>query len=170
VRPDPQARAEPGGDLLGRVADGDVEAFAVLYHRYAHPIFGLALRRLRHRGRAEHATEDAFAAIWRAAGTFDTARDSRVQWLFTIARSSILGQSRSAAPSQWDADDAWLAFRVHAALGDLPEPERIALELSYWSGRSRAEIAELLGIPLELVEARTRAALARLVVLLDRVG
>ena len=43
------------GDLLLLIADGDSSAFDVLYRRYSRPVFGLALRLLRDRSRAEDA-------------------------------------------------------------------------------------------------------------------
>jgi RNA polymerase sigma-70 factor (ECF subfamily) len=51
---------------------------------------------------------------------------------------------------------------VHAALADLPDSERVVLELAYWGERSQSEIAEFLGIPLGTVKTRTRTGLARL--------
>lgn len=162
----PNPDAVDDSDLLGRIAEGDVEAFAVLYRRYVRPVFGLALSRLHDRKHAERATLDAFVAIWRAAATVVPERGSRARWVFTVAGQSILGQSRVARRTQPDAED-WLVFRVHAAVAELPEPDRVALELAYWSGHSRPEIADLLGIPLDLVDTRTRRALARLVVQLE---
>ena len=38
--------------------------------RYARPVLGLALRRLGDRGRAEDATQEAFASVWRAARSY----------------------------------------------------------------------------------------------------
>jgi RNA polymerase sigma-70 factor, ECF subfamily len=52
----------------------------------------------------------------------------------------------------------------------LPEQERVPLELAYWGGRSRSEIAELLGLPLGTVTIRTRSALAHLAVRLEGLG
>ena len=77
-----------------------------------------------------------------------------------VGRSSSL---RAELP----AEDGWLAFRVHAAVAELPEQERVPLELAYWGGRSQSEIAELLGLPLGTVKTRTRSALARLAVRLE---
>ena len=55
------------GELIRRTGDGDRNAFEVLYRRYSRPVFGLALRRLGDRGRAEDAVQETFASIWRAA-------------------------------------------------------------------------------------------------------
>src|SRR5256714_15130000 len=56
-------------ELLVRVADRDRAAFELLYHRYVRSMFGLALRRLRDRQRAEDAFQETFAAVWRSAGS-----------------------------------------------------------------------------------------------------
>src|SRR6185437_9869868 len=58
------------GELIRRTGDGDRSAFEVLYRRYARPVFGLALRRLGDRGRAEDAVQETFASIWRAARSY----------------------------------------------------------------------------------------------------
>src|SRR5262249_10609598 len=54
--------AEEGtdGELLVRIADGDRVAFDGLYRRYVRSMFGLALRRLGDRGRAEDAVQETF--------------------------------------------------------------------------------------------------------------
>src|SRR3981081_3585865 len=61
---------ESDTDLLVRVADRDREAFELLYARYVRPVFGLALRRLRDRQRAEDAVQETFAAVWRSAQSY----------------------------------------------------------------------------------------------------
>lgn len=185
VRADLHVVSDSDGELLCRIAERDLEAFEVLYRRYARPVYGLALRRLRDRGRAEDATQEAFAAVWRSAATYVPARGGGARWLFTVARNAVVDHARRAVRAQLvastelpevasgepgpesAAEDGWLAFRVQAAVAELPERERLPLELAYWGGRSQSEIAELLDLPLGTVKTRTRSALARLAVRLE---
>ena len=169
------------GELIERVAGGDRDAFEELYRRYARPVLGLALRRLGDRGRAEDATQDAFAAIWRSAASYDSGRGQGGAWLYTVARNAIVDGARRRpeppieAPDEASgesgpeerAEESWLSWRVHAALEHLPEHERPVIELAYWSGLSQSEISELLHVPLGTVKTRTRTALARLADLLE---
>ncbi len=65
------------------------------------------------------------------------------------------------------AETAYVAWRVHRALEELPRREREVLELAYWSGLSQSEVAEFLHLPLGTVKTRTRSALARMSELLE---
>ena len=154
---------------------GDRGAFEVLYRRYARPVFGLALRRLGDRGRAEDAVQETFASIWRVGPSYRPERGPGAPWLYAVARNAIIdrGRARTEPPAE-APDDAprpdagpaeraeagWTAWRVHRALEELNANERKVIELAYWSGLSQREIAEYLGIPLGTVKTRTRAALA----------
>ena len=164
------------GELIQRAADGDRSAFELLYQRYARPVFGLALRRLGDRGRAEDAVQETFASIWRSAGTYRPDRGPGAPWLYAVARNAIVDRARNrteipadipdepaheAGPAE-QAEQGWVSWRVHRALEELNEREREVISLAYWSGLSQSEVAEFLGIPLGTVKTRTRAALARL--------
>ncbi len=165
------------GALIQRVADRDRGAFEELYRRFARPVLGLALRRIRDRGRAEDAVQETFAALWRSAGRYDARRGPGGAWLYAVARNAIVDVLRktpeaatatapeladpSASP-ETEAEAAWLSWRVHAAIEQLPDEQRGPIELAYWGGLSQSEIARFLGIPLGTVKTRTRSALARL--------
>jgi RNA polymerase sigma-70 factor (ECF subfamily) len=170
------------GDLLRRIADGDTAAFEILYRRYARPILGLALRMLRDRSRAEDAVQETFAAIWRSAASYRPERGPGAPWLYAVARNAIIDRTRgrrdatfadapdeaSSEPGPGDrVESAYVSWRVHRAVEDLPEHEREVLELAYWGGLSQSEVAQFLGIPLGTVKTRTRSGLARLADLLE---
>ena len=169
------------GELIERVGDGDRDAFEELYRRYTRPVLALALRRLGDRGRAEDALQEAFAAIWRSASSYDRERGQGGAWLYTVARNAIVDGARKRPEPPMDAPEepspaegpderaeaSWLAWRVHSAIELLPDHERPVIELAYWGGLSQREISEFLGVPLGTVKTRTRAALARLADLLE---
>jgi RNA polymerase sigma-70 factor (ECF subfamily) len=185
VRLEPSAGAEgrvTDGDLLQRIADGDSAAFDILYRRFARPLYGLALRMLRDRSRAEDAVQETFAAIWRSAGSYRPERGPGAPWLYAVARNAIVDRARvrgeatfadppeAVAPDAGPEDQAqstYVAWRVHRAVQDLPEHEQEVLQLAYWGGLSQSEVARLLDIPLGTVKTRTRSGLARLADLLE---
>lgn len=165
------------GTLIEGVAAQEREAFEELYHRFARPVLGLALRRLGDRGRAEDSVQEVFAAVWRSAASYDHKRGPGGAWLYTIARNAIVdAQRRRPAPTMADppevvstsptpdeeAEASWNAWRVHRALETLPEHERAVIDLAYFSGLSQSEIAGFLQVPLGTVKTRTRSGLARL--------
>src|SRR6186997_780482 len=175
--------AEPmtNGELIARVGEGDSGAFELLYRRYARPVFALALRRLGDRGRAEDAVQETFASVWRSARSYRQERGPGAPWLYAVARNAIVDRRRAlgeppAEPVDEAAKDpgpperaesSWTAWRVHRALGELPDNERQLIELAYWGGLSQSEIAQFLDVPLGTVKTRTRSALARLADLLE---
>ena len=170
------------GELLSRIADGDSAAFDTLYRRFARPVFGLALRLLRDRSRAEDAVQETFAAIWRSASSYRPERGTGAPWLYAVARNAIVDRARArrdttfaeppdeASPFPGPAERAessYVSWRVHRAVQDLPQAERDVLELAYWGELSQSEVAHFLGIPLGTVKTRTRTGLARLADLLE---
>src|SRR3954462_8759571 len=92
-------------ELLLRVADRDREAFELLYHRYVRPVFGLALRRLRDRQRAEDAVQETFAAVWRSAASYRPDRGPAAPWLYAIARNAIVDRFRAKADPTGEVPD-----------------------------------------------------------------
>lgn len=185
-RTDSLGQAENGaalsdGELLARTGTGDRAAFEALYQRYSRSVFGLALRRLGDRGRAEDAVQETFVSIWRAARTYKPERGPGAPWLYAVARNAIIDRSRArnepavevpdeasleAGPAD-RAEESWTQWRIHRALEELTEEEREVISLAYWSGLSQSEVADSLGIPLGTVKTRTRRALQRLADVLE---
>src|SRR5438067_3495337 len=177
----PDERGQSDGDLIRLVAGRDANAFEELYHRYARPVFGLALRRLGDRMRAEDAVQETFAAIWRSARTYRPERGPGAPWLYAIARNAIVDRARGRSDLLAEVPDtaslelgpperaetSYVSWRVHRAREDLPRNERDVIELAYYGGLSQSEVADFLGIPLGTVKTRTRSALGRLAGVLE---
>src|ERR1700682_2318553 len=118
------------GELIQRTGAGDRPAYEKLYKRYARPVFGLALRRLGDRGRAEDAVQETFVSIWRSAGTYKPERGPGAPGLYGVARNAIADRSRARTEPAAEAPDeasldrgpderaeaAWVQWRVHRAL------------------------------------------------------
>lgn len=170
-RPRGPATGPGDAELFRMVAEGSETAFEALWHRYGAAVYTLCRRILHDDELAEDATQEAFARAWRAAGSVDPRRGPPAGWLMTVARNAAINIARMRSPeplpevdraeepSEQDAvDRVW----IHGALTRLPEREREALELAYFSDLSHAQVAARLGVPLGTVKARIRRGLARL--------
>jgi RNA polymerase sigma-70 factor (ECF subfamily) len=171
--------------LVALVARGEEDALAELYDRIGRIAYGLAFRVLRSEQLAEDAVQEGFLAVWRSAVTFRAERAKASTWILTLVhrravdlvrreerrRAEPLGdETASVASGETTEEAAWLRFereRVQAALKELPDAQREALELAYYGGFSQSELADRLGVPLGTIKSRMFAGLARLRELLD---
>jgi RNA polymerase sigma-70 factor (ECF subfamily) len=156
---------------LVRIAEGDGQALAELYDRHARLVFSLALRILQDRADAEDIVQDVFAQVWAQARRYDPARGAVAAWMLTLARSRAIDRLRarrarpetaaeaSAAESMPSAEQV---MRLQQALEELPEGQRVALELAYYEGLTHVEVAARLGEPLGTIKTRIRQAVIRL--------
>jgi RNA polymerase sigma factor (sigma-70 family) len=164
--------------LLALVARSDETALAELYDRFGRQAYGLALRILRDAALAQDAVQEAFLAAWRTAASYDARRAKASTWILTIAHRRAVDlvrreERRRGAPLDdapvpaGDATDeeAWVRERrraVQAALAQLPQDQREALELAYYGGLTQSELAERLGVPLGTIKSRMFAGLSKL--------
>jgi RNA polymerase sigma-70 factor (ECF subfamily) len=172
---------DAGIELLGRLADGDMDAAGELYDRYGGQVYALARRIVRDEGDAEDIVQEVFSQAWRTADRYQSVRASVIGWLLMMTRTRAIDRlrARQARPdmrpaslpdtlagSEPPASDLLLASeqagRVRDALLALPGPQRTALELAYYEGLTQAEIASHLSEPLGTVKTRMRTALSTL--------
>jgi RNA polymerase sigma factor (sigma-70 family) len=161
-------------------------ALAELYDRYGRPAYGLALRVLRDEALAEDAVQEAFLAIWRTASRFVPERGKASTWILTLVHRRAVDLVRREERRRADTlehtpepsggavdEEAWLRLqreRVQAALRQLPDQQREAIELAYYGGFTQSELAERLGQPLGTIKSRMFMGLARLRELLGEPG
>jgi RNA polymerase sigma-70 factor (ECF subfamily) len=173
--------------VVALVARADDTALAELYDRFGRVAYGVALRILRDEKLAEDAVQEGFLTAWRTADRFRPERAKASTWLLTLVhrravdlvrredrrRAEPLPETVEPAPSESAEEDAWLRFereRVQAALRQLPDQQREALELAYYGGFSQSELAERLGEPVGTIKSRMFTGLARLRELLAEPG
>ncbi|MGE0741216.1 MAG: sigma-70 family RNA polymerase sigma factor [Hyphomonadaceae bacterium] len=167
-------------ELIGRVARGDREAFAVVFGRYAGRVKGYLMRLGAPGAVAEDLAQDAMVSVWRRAASFDAAKAKASTWIFVIARNAWIDRLRREkvelayrgavivdeesdaegpddAAARGDAED-----KMKAALALLSEEQRRVVQLSFFEDRPHSEIAERLALPLGTVKSRLRLALIKL--------
>jgi RNA polymerase sigma-70 factor (ECF subfamily) len=167
----------PDDRILQRLVNGDTEALADLYDRYAAVVCGIARRILKDGNAAEDVVQTVFLQVWRQADRYDAARGTVVAWLCTLARTRALDALRKRSSRRENLRDvvheathvptALDRLAVHQALDSLSASQRLTLELAYFEGLTQVEIAQQLGQPLGTVKTRARTALQRLRSLLE---
>jgi RNA polymerase sigma-70 factor, ECF subfamily len=192
ARTDPQGspplEADEPADaaLVAAVRNGDQQALASLYDRYADRVLGLAVRIVRSRPEAEAVVSDVFLELWRRPERFDQSLGEFRPYLLLLTRSRAIDRLRATATRaaktreaagqvasgtyQQDAasspSNAVIAKErqrlVRDAVASLDEDQRAPLMLSFFEGLSHREVADQLGQPLGTVKTRIRAALHKL--------
>jgi RNA polymerase sigma-70 factor (ECF subfamily) len=170
-------------DLIAMAQRGDIAAFEVLYDRHKGPAYSLARRITGSDGNADDVVQETFVSVWRSIERYDPRRASVRTWLMRIVHRRAIDQLRSQmvhakrrADGEGLVDDLAAkdpvpetltlaneqSAEVRDALSDLPEDQRKVIELSYFSGFSQTEIAEMTGQPLGTVKGRMRLGLEKM--------
>jgi RNA polymerase sigma-70 factor (ECF subfamily) len=168
-------------DLLGRVGDGDQEAFGELYDQLAPRVLGLVRRILVDFAQSEEVTQEVFLEIWQNAARYDSNKGGAVTWILTMAHRRAVDRVRASQssrtrdtrvgirdlPTDYDqvAESVEITVeheRVEKALSRLTELQRQAITLAYYGGFSHSEVAEQLSIPIGTVKTRLRDGMIRL--------
>ncbi|HEX2115716.1 MAG TPA: sigma-70 family RNA polymerase sigma factor [Alphaproteobacteria bacterium] len=166
---------------MAAVGRGERQALARLYAATSAQLFGIALRIMKRRDRAEEVLQDAFVSVWQRARDYDAAKGSVMTWMASIVRNraiDVLRRDRpsvsiddapgqeswaSAAPDPFEATLASVeARRVRDCLETLDEKPRRAIMLAYYDGLTQEELASKLEAPLGTIKSWVRRGLLRL--------
>ena len=171
--------------LMARVAARDSAAFELLYDRHSAVVLGIAVKIVGDRAVGEEVLQETYWRMWTQAATFDPAKGPLRAWLFSIARRQALDvlrrQSVRPAAARDDsearrletapatdedvpvaAEQAIAAAQLRGALDQLSAEQKRVLELAYFGGLTRQEIARVTGTPLGTVHTRARLGLLAL--------
>jgi RNA polymerase sigma-70 factor (ECF subfamily) len=178
--------------LILQVARGSSDALESLYDRYASTVLGICLKIVGDRALAEDILQETFWRVWKSAENYQSERGLFTSWLFRIARNlaidayrrrNVRPQAVSAQegsdpileevpdPDTDVAEQAQLILQhrqIRKALATLPQVQRQVIEMAYFYGMTRQEIAEATGEALGTIHTRARLGLEKLRAELDR--
>lgn len=170
---------------------GDRASFEMLVERYKNEIYNYLRRYLADDAMAEDAFQTTFIRVFQKSEQFDASRKFR-PWLYGIAThqaidlkrrskrrpfqsldvQSSCGDSRESTHAANIADyrvstsdpleSAELRTRMEAAIEEVGEPGRSALELVYLQGLPYRDAAEILDVPVGTVKSRVHSAIRKL--------
>lgn len=169
--------------LAACLANGDPRAPRELVKRHHAELYRYALTMLGNASVAEDAVQEAFERAFVALGRYPEERIRALAlraWLYRIilnvVRNLVRGRSRELPVAEVpdkgfqpeselgdEAREAWLD--VLAALGHLPDRQRVAVILRYIQDLPYSEIADITGTPLNTVKTLTRRGVERLRIL-----
>lgn len=183
--------------LVARAQRGDKRAFELLFEKYQRKLARLLARLIRDPGEVEDVTQEAFVKAYRALPSF-RGDSAFYTWLYRIgvntAKNYLMAMGRRTPTStEVEAETAEgydegeqlrdintpesvllskeIAATVNAAINELPEELRTAIQLRELEGMSYEEIARIMECPIGTVRSRifrAREAIAeRLRPLLD---
>ena len=175
-----RTRGRDGAALVKRIAGGDESALATLYDTTCGLVYGLLLRMLGNSETADEVLLAVYQEVWEQAATYDEKRERPTTWLITMAHSRAIARLRAdgcSRPCQASLELASHALTaraqtdeiisegrkfVQSAFAELSPAQQQIIELAYFSGLRRDEIAARLGLSTQSVQTGMRAGMLRL--------
>jgi RNA polymerase sigma-70 factor (ECF subfamily) len=154
-------------EAIGRVLDGDTEAFAVLVRRHRARVTRLGMGFFRDEEEAADFTQDVFVKAYTALASFK-GRSLFSTWLLRIAYNTAINSKKrkkehfSLDPEieiegSGGADEAHLreetARAVRAAMAELPPRQALCIELYFYYDLKYSEISEITGYPVNTIKS-----------------
>ena len=176
--------------LLRRSANGDEEAFTLLYRRHQAPIYRFALRMTGNTWAAEEIVQDVFMTLVREPKKYDAERGALGAFLYGVTRNRIMKHQErlprevpllnpeddgfrgcpkaveSATPAHW-AELRERREHVRAAVLELPADFREAVALCLLEEMSYEEAAQSLQCPIGTIRSRLHRGRALLLAKLE---
>ena len=170
-------------ELLRRIGRQDRDAFAEFYDRHSTLMYSVACKILNDPADAEDVLQETFVQIWEKAANFDPKLGRAASWVAILTRNKAIDRIRSSQRRSRlnDAAGAEMAIAqetdgtvneavhghdkakiIQTAIVELPQEQRQAIELAYFSGLTQHEISEKLNQPLGTIKARIRRGLLKL--------
>jgi len=141
---------------VARAKQGDRDAFAFLYSRYADDVYRYAKSIVRDTHDAEDVAQQVFAKLFAVIGSYEQREVPFLAWMMRVTRNAAVDQlrRRRAIPvaeirgsvSSAPGESLSSVGALRAALGDLPKAQREVVVLRHLAGLSPLEISLRIGV------------------------
>ncbi len=164
-------------ELIARVKSGDGPAFEILVRLHYRGAYNLALRFMKDHGGADDVVQDSFVKAFNAMESF-RGDSSFKSWLFRIVSNTAKNALRprhERMRADLEEEDlgsvqgdfsglerAQTSEILRAAIQQLPERQRLSLELRIFDDMSFKEVAEVMDCPFDTAKANFRHAVLNL--------
>ncbi len=158
--------------LMARVVGGDRNALEILYDRHAARVLGFSLQIVSERAVAEELLQETFFQVWQRAATFQAQHRTFTSWLFMIVRTlTNAAKSQQTIATQGSmkvvGEDSFPTSSLEAtqlrnAWRNLPREQQQVIDLAYFQGMTRQQIANSMGETLDTISNFARLALRKL--------
>lgn len=167
-----------------QVQGPDEEFLRALSDEYATDLLRYASRLTNDKKQAEDIVQETLVRAWKQADKLGTDERPLRPWLFTVVAHLAIDRHRAelVRPDEvggqvlenkidsFDLDRTIQAWEISNALSLLSASHREILIETYYRGRSTAEAARILGIPVGTVKSRVYHALRSLRLILEEQG
>jgi RNA polymerase sigma-70 factor (ECF subfamily) len=171
--------------LMSRIQERDQEALTVLYHRHA-ALFRTVIGRVVNNSHdVDDLLDEAFIEIWNRAAAYDRSKGKPLGWMITMVRRRAIdrvrrqqaynrAEERLRLSTETEPEAAWhesgqdqatvneRAEVFQKLVASLPEAQRDAVKLAFYSGLSQREISAKLNIPLGTIKTRLELGIRKL--------
>ncbi len=185
-RPAPQTasnteRRERLTRALSHVAAGDRSALKTVYDLTSMKVYGVVVRIVRDRERADDVLQDVYLKVWDRAGRYDPDKAAVITWLCAIARNSAIDTLRrdtrvpipiadAAMPEPANPDplaDELLCVeeeyeKLRNCVDTLGNDHRRSIRMAFFEGYTHSDLADVLAVPLGTVKSWIRRGLTEL--------
>lgn len=168
--------------IVKRLLERDEDALREVMSMFGGLVFAMAKRVVADPTMAEEVAQDAFLALWRRPGSYNSDRGSLQSFLLGVTRNKAIDLVRheeslkktkdaliteaEAASEGGSGTEQVVGMEerdeLRAALSSISEVQREAVVLAYFGGRTYREVAAELGIPEGTAKTRLRDGLAKL--------
>lgn len=174
-------------ELILKVAEKESKALEELYDRYSPVLFTMINKIVKDRTATGEILSDIFVIIWQKINQFKSEAENVYTWMINLARNKAIDFIKrnrnteemeeytdeyeneniiphlSSSAEQIDLNKALsMKDKVTSSFNKLTDAQRYVLNLAYYQGYNKEEIARELNIPIPTVKSKISIALGNL--------